>query len=90
MNSNLQLRSSLHLGNGLRCESVFCVLSNIDVSRQLGPSTFVYNIGRDLGISDDRRVLLARADGRAISCQVLLDWELLAKEFEKSAHKTYL
>lgn len=79
MNGNLKLRAGLDLSDGLRRESVLRVLSDIDVSGKLGPSTFVYNIGSDLSISDDRGILLAGADGCAVSCQVLLNWEVLVE-----------
>ena len=73
------------MSDSLRRESVLRVLSDINVSRELGPSTFVYNIGGDLSISDDRGILLAGADRCAVSCQVLLNWEVLVKAAKRFA-----
>lgn len=49
------------------------VLPDVDVSSQLRSSTLVHNIGRNLRISDNRGVLLARVDRRAITGQLRVD-----------------
>lgn len=70
---DLNLGSTLNLGNNACCKRILRVLSDVDVARQFRPAAFVYDVGRDLGISNKGSILLARADGRAISWQVGLD-----------------
>ena len=67
------LRARLDRRDLVSCESVLGVLSNIDVSSQLGSATLVNNVGLDLGISNDRGILLTWTDACAVSCNSIVD-----------------
>lgn len=62
------------LGNSIGGEGVLGVLPNVDVSAKLGTSTLVYDVGGDLGITNDGGILLAGADARAVPCKVALHY----------------
>lgn len=66
-------RASLNGGDGTSRECVLCVLPNIDIASQLCSPTFVDNVCRDLGISDNSCVLLARTDSCTITCNTGVD-----------------
>lgn len=67
------LSTGRDLGDSIGSEGVLGVLSNVDVSAKLSTSTLVGDVRGDLGITDDGGVLLARADGCAVPCNVTLD-----------------
>lgn len=73
MDSDGHLGSCLDLGDGTSRQLVLGVLTDVDVTTQLGSPTLVDEIGGDLGITNDGGILLARADGSAISCQSSVD-----------------
>lgn len=63
--------ASLDLCDGPCGQSVLGVLADIDVAANFCPSTLVGHVGVDLGVTDQRRILLARADAGAVSCKVV-------------------
>lgn len=69
------------LGDGIGGEGVLGVLPNVDVSAKLGAPTLVYDVGGDLGVTDDGGVLLAGADACAVPRQVALDWSQMLDIF---------
>lgn len=68
MNRNGHSRSSFDLSHGTAGESIFCFFSDIDISCQFCTTTEVYDVGCDLGITNDSRVLLTWRDSCAITC----------------------
>lgn len=66
MNSDSHNSARLYSRDGSSSKLVLSVLPHVDIARQLCPSTLVNDISRDLSISDDGGVLLARTDGCAI------------------------
>lgn len=66
---------SLDLRHGLRGQGILSVFPNVNVSLELCASTRVDDIGFDLGISNDGRVLLARVDADAISSNRGVDFK---------------
>lgn len=75
MDGDSHLRACLDLGHGTCCQSILRVLANIDVTCQLRTATLVDDVGANLCISDDRCVLLARADSCTIPWQVGINLE---------------
>ena len=61
------LTTSSDLGNSAGRESILCVLTNVDVTGQLGSAALVDDIGFNLGVANQGRVLLARVDGCAVA-----------------------
>lgn len=55
-------------------QGVLGVLADVDVARQLRSSALVDHVGGNLGVSDQRGILLARADARAVSCDGRVDF----------------
>lgn len=62
---------SLDLCDGSCGQSVLGILADIDVAANFCPSTLVGNVGGDLGITNQGRILLARANAGAVSCKVV-------------------
>lgn len=63
--------ASLDLCDSPCGQSVLGVLADIDVAANFCPSTLVGHVGGDLSVTDQRRILLARADAGAVSCKVV-------------------
>lgn len=61
----------LDLCDGSCGQSVLGVLANVDVAADFCPSTLVGNVGGDLSVTDQGRILLARANAGAVSCKVV-------------------
>lgn len=61
------LTASSDLRNSASRESILRVLANVDVTGQLGSAALVDNIGLNLGVADQGRILLARVDGCAVA-----------------------
>lgn len=55
-------------------QGVLGVLADVDVAGQLRSSALVNDVGGNLGVSDQRGILLARADARAVSCDGRVDF----------------
>lgn len=64
----------MDLGHGVSSKGILCVLADVDVAGQLGSATLVDDVGLDLGVSDQSRVLLAGVDGRAVPGEFRVDW----------------
>lgn len=73
VDSDRQLRASLDLGDSVRSEGVLGVLSNVDVAAQLCASALVHDVCRDLSITDESGILLARADAGAVPGKLSVD-----------------
>jgi hypothetical protein len=62
MNCDSQHGARCNLGHAPSCQLVLGLLPNIDVTVDFGSSARVHNVLRDLGVSDDGCILLARRD----------------------------
>lgn len=69
-----QLRAGFHLCDLLDGQGVLRVLANVDVALQLGSPALVDDVGRDLGVADQRGVLLAGVDGGTVPGEGVDDW----------------
>lgn len=52
---------------------ILCFCSNVDVTVELGSSTFIDNVLFNFGVSDDGRILLTGRDGCAVASKVRID-----------------
>jgi hypothetical protein len=59
---------------------VLGLLADIDVAGDLGASTGVHDVLRDLGVTDDSGILLARRDGGAVTSKVLVDCGCVSRQ----------
>lgn len=72
--------TSLDLSDSSSGNGIFGVLTDVDVTSQLCTATLIDNVGVNLGITDNGGVLLAGANGCAISGQARVNYRgLLAK-----------
>lgn len=73
-----ELRALLDGRHLVGCDGLLGFTSNIDVAVDLCSAAGVHNVLRDLAISDDGGVLLARADASTVTSQRVVDFEPLA------------
>lgn len=73
MNSDCDRAARFNLRNLVRCQGVLGVLANVDVASNLGASALVDDVVVNLGITDNRGVLLAGVDRRAVTGNVRVD-----------------
>lgn len=77
-----QGRAGLDLRDLSGGQGVLGVLAHVDVAADLGPPALVGYVGVDLGVADQRGVLLARADAGAVSCEVVDCFPFVSEPWE--------
>lgn len=73
MNCHGHLCAGLDRRHLVGSKRILSVLSDVDVSSQLCSPTLVNDVRLDLGVTNDRGILLARADACAVSCNGIID-----------------
>jgi hypothetical protein len=70
MDCDLHDGAGLNLGHTTSSQLVLGLLANVDVAIDLGPSASVYNVLRNLIVTNDGSILLAGGDGGAVASDV--------------------
>jgi hypothetical protein len=73
VNCDLHNGTGLDLGHTTGSQLILGLLANVDVAVDLGPSACVDNVLRDLVVTDDGSILLARGDGSAVTSDIRVD-----------------
>lgn len=73
MDRDREFGPCLDLSDLARGKCVFRILADVDIARELCSTAFVDNVGGDLSVTDDGRVLLAGTNRGAVPCDIEID-----------------